>query len=118
MRLSDYKGDDALDLLADLIDPIGEIASDPALIKHLQGQDIKGAVKLMLKEHRKAMIEILATLDGVTPDAYMEKVNVLTLPMAMIDILNDPQLIEFFRYQGQETASSGSGTVTTTVKEA
>lgn len=118
MRLSNYKGDKALDLLVDLIDPIGEIASDPALIKCLQGQDIKGAAKLMLKEHRKAVIEVLSTLEGETPEAYMKRVNVMTLPMALIDLMNDPELIELFRYQGREMASSGSGTVTTTESEA
>lgn len=113
MRLSDYKGDEALDLLAELIDPIGEIASDPSLIKFLQRQNMKGAVKLMLKDHRKSVIEILATLEGESPEEYMKRVNVLTLPMALIDLLNDPDLMDFFRYQGQDQASSGSVTVTT-----
>lgn len=111
-KLSDFKGDAALNLLEELIDPIGEIAGDQKIIRMFQKRDIKGAAKSMLGEHRGSVIQILATLDGITPEKYLEQVSIFTVPMALLDLLNDPDLVELFRYQGQATASSGSGSET------
>lgn len=108
-KLSDFKGDAALDILEELIDPVGDIAGDQNVIKMLQKRDIKGAAKSMIGEHRGSVIKILSVLDGVTPEEYMENVSIFTIPMALVDLLNDPDLVELFRYQGQGVASSGSG---------
>lgn len=109
MRLSDIKGEAALDVFVNIIDPATEIISDGE-IKKLVEANAKQAeiVKMAIKNHKKAVIEILAALDGKTPDEY--EVSVLTLPAKLIEILNDPELVNLFQSQGQTETSSGSAT--------
>lgn len=97
MRLSEVKGEAALDLLADIIEPATEIMSDPK-VKDLVKAKNKGAiVKTLIKNHKKSIIEILATIDGVPVDEY--DVNVFTLPIKLLELFNDPELVSFFTSQ-------------------
>lgn len=94
MKLSEVKGEAALDLLADIIEPAAKIMSDPK-IKELANTKNKGAIiKAIIKNHKKSIIEILATIDGVPVNKY--DVNVYTLPVKILEILNDPELMNFF----------------------
>ena len=117
MKLSEIKGEAALDVLADIIEPASEIMSDPK-VKDLFGSGNKGAiVKLLIKNHKKSIIEILAAMDGVPVEEY--SVSVLTLPIRLVEILNDQELISFFTspvLMGDQISSTAP-TVNTTVNE-
>ena len=118
MKLSDYKDDEALDLLVELIDPAAEIFSDVEIANILRNnQPAIKAVKIAIKNHKKAVIQILATLDGVDVKDY--HCNVLTLPMTLLNILNDKELMNFFASQGQngDAMNSGSATESTEANE-
>ena len=109
MKLSDIKGEKALDVMADLLDPISEIVTDSEIVNIIKSGVPKiKLVKPAIKNHKKAVIEILAILDGVPVEGY--EINVLTLPLKILEILNDPMVEELFTSQGQmmESASSGS----------
>ena len=111
MKLSDYKDDEALDLLVELIDPAAEIFSDVQISNILRNnQPVIKAVKIAIKNHKQAVIQILATLDGVDVKDY--HCNVLTLPIALLNILNDKELMDFFGSQGQTQGAMSSGSVT------
>lgn len=117
MKLSEIKGEAALDLLADIIEPATEIMSDPK-IKDLVKVENKGAIiKLLIKSHKKSIIEILAAIDGVPVDKY--DVNVLTLPVKILEILNDQELMDFFTSQVsmEDQTSSIEPMVNTAEKE-
>ena len=107
MKLSEYQGEAALDILADLIEPAGEIMSDKEIGEVFKKNRFK-AIGLAIKKHKKAVIQIMATMDGVPVDEY--KFNVFTVPLKILEILNDPDLVQFFTYQGQtgEAIFSGS----------
>lgn len=113
MRLSEFEGEEALDLLADLLDPFAEIMTDKEVSEKYRGNNRTGAVKAAIKGHKRAVIEILARLDKKDPDEY--RVTVFTLPMKLLEIFNDPDLVNLFQSQGQtsEEASSGSATENT-----
>ena len=114
MKLSDYEGERALDLLADLIEPATKIMADKQLAEILQNKEIPKvrALKVAIKNHKPEVVEILAVLDGVPVEDY--KVNVFTLPKKLLEILNDPMVTELFQLQGQTTeAHSGSATEST-----
>ena len=118
MKLSDYKDYEALDLLVELIDPAAEIFSDVEIANILRNnQPAIKAVKIAIKNHKHAVIQILATLDGVDVKDY--HCNVLTLPMALLNILNDNELMNFFASQGQngDAMNSGSATESTEANE-
>ena len=116
MKLSDYKDDEALDLLVELIDPAAEIFSDVQIANILRNkQPAIKAVKLAIKNHKKAVMKILATLDGVDVKDY--HCNVLTLPVALLNILNDKELMDFFAFQGQTEGATNSGSVMENTEE-
>ena len=93
MKLSEYQGEAALDILADLIEPAGEIMSDKQIGDVFKENRFK-AIGLAIKNHKRAVMQILATMDGVSVDEY--KCNVFTLPVKIIEILNDPALVQLF----------------------
>lgn len=118
MKLSDLKGEAALDALADLIEPITEIVTDAEFVRLAKSNAPRPKlIKAAIKGHKKAIIEILAILDGVPPDEY--EVNLVTLPKKLLEVFNDPDVASLFQSQGQVTkTSSGSVTENTGAKEA
>lgn len=120
MKLSEYRGEQALELLADIVEPAAAIISDKEIAKLAKsGAERIKLVKPIIKNHKKEVIEILAILDGEDPKQYADKVNVFTLPTKLLDILNDPELTNLFTLQGQkmDEESSGSATESTEANE-
>lgn len=111
MRLSEIEDERALDVLAEIIDPIAEIATDDVVQNiYKSGKPKIMIVKEMLKNHKKAVIAIMAALDGEKPENY--HFNILSLPAKLLEILNDPEVDELFRSQGQMTEQPSSGSAT------
>ena len=114
MKLSEYQGEAALDLLADLIEPAGEIMSDKEIGDVFKKNRFK-AIGLAIKNHKKAVMQILATMDGVPVDEY--KCNVFSLPVKILELLNDPEMIRLFQYQGQTGDANSSGSASENTEE-
>ena len=114
MKLSEYKGEAALDILADLIEPAGDIMSDKEIGEVFKKNRFK-AIGLAIKNHKKAVIQIMATMDGVPVEEY--KCNVFTLPVKILELLNDSELIRLFTYQGQTGDASSSGSASENIEE-
>ena len=114
MKLSEYHGEEALDLLADLIEPAGEIMSDKEIGEVFKKNRFK-AIGLAIKNHKKAVMQIMATMDGVPVDEY--KCNVFTLPVKILELLNDSELIRLFTYQGQTGDANSSGSASENIEE-
>lgn len=122
MKLSEYRGDDALEVLAELIEPTVEILADADIAaawrdrnpNKTRGQKQLKAVSIALKKHKEAVIAILAALDHETQDEYREKINVVTLPKKLLEVLNDKDLRAFFTSQEQTRGvPSGSASAST-----
>ena len=114
MKLSEYQGEAALDILADLIEPAGEIMSDKQIGDVFKENKFK-AIGIAIKNHKKAVMQILATMDGVPVDEY--KCNVFSLPVKILEILNDPDLVQLFTYQGQTGDANSSGSASENTEE-
>ena len=114
MKLSEYQGEAALDLLADLIEPAGEIMSDKEIGEVFKENRFK-AIGQAIKKHKKAVMQILATMDGVPVDEY--KCNVFSLPVKILELLNDPEMIQLFQYQGQTGDANSSGSASENTEE-
>lgn len=131
MRLSDIKGERTLDVIADIIDPIANIAEDEtasALFKREklpEGvtakkfllQRAKKAVPALLKGHKGDIIAILSTIEGTTPVEYAGTLNLVKLMKDTIDLLSDEAFTELF-ISAQTGETSGSAQETTEAKEA
>lgn len=112
MKFNELKNEQAIEALADMFDPIVEIAGDAEIVSAARKNDKASAVKLMLKNHSRAIFELLAASEGTDPDEY--ECNMLTLPMKLLDLLNQPELSFLFPSQGQKTEPSfGSATEST-----
>ena len=114
MKLSEYQGEAALEILADLIEPAGEIMSDKEIGEVFKKNRFK-AIGLAIKNHKKAVMQIMATMDGVPVDEY--KCNVFTLPVKILELLNDSELIRLFTYQGQTGDANSSGSASENIEE-
>lgn len=103
MKLSDYKGEAALDKLAEIIEPLTIMLADPQMqeiAKDGKGSMIKYA-KPMLKDHKKEVIEVLAALENEPVETYKDKITLLTLPAKLLEFLNDPEVQALFQSQAQ-----------------
>ena len=110
MKLSDYKDEEALELLSELIEPITEILSDDEVRSAAEGGKRARAVSLAIKNHKKEVMVVLAALDGVPVEEF--HCNVLTLPVKLIELLNDPNISQLFTFAGQTEDETLSGSLT------
>lgn len=119
-KISDLRGEDIFDVLADLIEPITNIATDPAIAAGVvaAGEDeegparskaiiafIKGHVPTIIKTHKADLVGILAAIKRVTREEYARDLTAIGLLGDVLNILNDKELTAFFE--------SWSGTTTT-----
>jgi len=109
-KLSEYRGEEALDVLADLIEPSAEIMQDKELIELFRAKNMATAAKVALKNHKKAVLAIMARLEDEDPATYAP--SLFALPMKLLEIFNDPELIDLFTSQGQTEVQTNSGSAT------
>ncbi len=114
-KLSEYKDEDALELLADLITPISEIASDKKVISAFRKKSKLAGISVAIKQHKKAVMECLAILEGVSLEDY--HCNIITLPKTILEIINDTELADFFVSQSQQMDKESSGSATENSEE-
>lgn len=105
-----------LDLFADLLEPVGEILTDPDVVEAVQGGSPIKAVKPAIKNHKRAIVEILAALEGIDPDEYIVPPPA-ALMAKVIQLVNDPMVQEVFTMQGQMTAAASSGSAMENIED-
>lgn len=117
MKFNELKNEQAIEVLADMFDPIVEIASDEAVKSAARSDNKLLFVKLILKDHARSVFELMAASDGVPVDEY--ECNMLTLPVKLMELFNRPEFGFLFPSQSQtkEETSSGSATENTEVAE-
>ena len=93
-KLSEIKGEEALDVLAEIIEPAAQIFTDENVKEALKSGSRIKAVKIILKDHKKAIITLMATLEETPVEEY--KPTLLALPALIIEVLNDPELNSLF----------------------
>lgn len=119
-NLADVKGDAALDLVADLIDPVTEIMSDPVVAAAYRGTEKEPgskakAIKVAIKTHKKAVTTILALMDEEDPKTY--EPSAMVIPVRLLQILNDPDMNSLFTSADQSSEENTSGSVSENSKE-
>lgn len=131
MRLSDIKGERTLDVIADIIDPIANIAEDEVASELFRKeklpdgmtkkafllQRVRKAVPALLKGHKGDVIVILSAIEGTTPEAYTGTLNLVKLIKDTIDLLTDEAFTTLF-ISAQSGDSSGSAQESTEAPKA
>lgn len=108
MRLSEIKGEKALDMLVDLIDPVTLICADQEFVKLCvsNAAPIK-IVRLLMQNHKKEVLRILAILNEEDPETYNP--SLIALPKMLMDLVKDPEVMDLFHSQDQMTGGESSG---------
>ena len=130
MRLSDIKGDRVFDVIADIIDPIANIASDETASSIFNRENLpegltakaflleraRKAVPALLKDHKSDIITVLATIEGVSSKEYRASLTLAKLMQDTAELLTDEAFGELF-ISAQSGTSSGSAQENTEDKE-
>jgi len=113
VKLTDFKGNDAVEVLADIMLPVSTIVSDEGFknLVHTKGTPIMKLVSYILK---KFPDEVLDMYEPLTREKREEATPTKLIHLVM-DIASDPELSSLFFSQEQtmEQTSSGSATEST-----
>ena len=95
MKLSEIKGEKAIEVFADLLDPVGKILTDEDIRTLVKDDAPKiEIVQKMLKKHAKEVIKMMAIIDDVPEEEY--EVNFVSLPAKLIELFNDEAVTQLF----------------------
>lgn len=105
MKLGEIKADRAVEVIADLIAPIANIATDFPNFQLFQTDKQEGEsdrdmavrvfkekIPVLLKSHKHDVLEILCTINEKTPD----DLSVVDIIKGVIDLTNDPDFMSLF----------------------
>lgn len=110
MRLSEFKDEKAIEVVADLLGPIGRIAAN-AKNAEAKGKSAAEFAGALLRNNPRDAMELLAILDGQDPaDYHCTAAGILA---GLLDMLNDPELMRLFGLRSGKGASSGSASENT-----
>lgn len=102
-KLSEFKGEDAAwDVIAELIEPLSEIASNLNLAEKLKDKDAKKSeiAKVICKDYKTPATKILAILSDTNYETFKESVTPADILLGVITVLNDKELTDLFLSQG------------------
>lgn len=131
MKLSDIHGERVFDVIADIIDPIANIAEDEKAsamfrrekipegmtAKKFATQRVRKALPALLKGHKGDIIAILAAIEGVSAESYKGALNLVKLMRDATELLTDEAFSALF-LSAQSENSSGSAQENTEGQEA
>ena len=117
MRLSEFKDEKAIEVVADLLEPIYNIVSNEANAEAKDEAKDKGVLPFaaaMLKNSAKDVMAMLAILDDKDPKEY--HCNAATVLGDIVNMLSDDELLQLFGLQSETLTSAGSASANTEVE--
>lgn len=98
-RLSDYKGEEAIDLWADLLDPIIEIVGDKKIADMIRAKMPPVlTAKEIIKTYKKQAAQILLTID----DTPLNGLNILIRLVSLLNEIGEDKTIQSFLEQSAD----------------
>lgn len=113
MKLSDFKGEDAIDVLADLMQPAVAIATDESIQEAYQKKDVGDLFSFIMKKYKTEVLNIYGILTKENP----KEATPIKLLNMFSDIMQDEELKSLFFSQGQNPQDTHSGSVTENTEE-
>lgn len=121
MRLSDIHGERVFDVIADIIDPVANIAQDNAASALFRRERLpegmtaknflvwraRKSLPVLFKEHKGDIIAILAAIEGVSEEQYKRELTLVKLMQDATELLSDEAFSVLF-ISAQSENSSGS----------
>lgn len=113
-KLSDYTGDEAVELWADLLDPMSRILGDPEVKEIVRsGKPPLMIAKMIIKLHATEAKEIMMLIDPTPVDGLNFAPRFVSV---VLEFMNNEEFKHFFVSAGQammDAESSGSATEST-----
>lgn len=118
-KLQDVKGEEALDVLADVLDYVVKLVQNDKVREVLNRKNIRDieTIKTLIKEGKHEIICMMAVIDGKTYDEFVETLDLLTLPVMLYETFNDEALQAVFTSQAQTTGVKSFGLATENTEE-
>lgn len=123
MKLSEIKGERAVEVIADLIEPLANIASDHELkfldVPKKEGESerqrasrgLTEKIPVLLRTHKEDVLAILCAVNGMSP----ENLSILDIMKGAIEMANDQDFMSLFMFAvgtgGQTPPTESSVTV-------
>lgn len=112
MRLSEFKDEKGVEVVAKLLVPIGNIAADKEMANIQKDSVHMGDfASLLLQKHPQDVMAMLAVLNDQDPEDY--HCTAATVLVDVFNMISDPELMMLFGLQRQTAASSGSASENT-----
>lgn len=124
MKLSDFKGEEAILVMADLLDPITQILGDEKT-KNFYDEYMKAPKKIpldfarfLLKNHSTNVMRMFGILNKINVDdpaefmEYQSSVNAVTVLKDLITLIGDEEIMNLFSSQGLSKEKTSSISVT------
>lgn len=115
MRLSEIQGEEAIEVLADIIEPVSTILADEKVTKIARERKYPKAIAVAMRSYKREILDILAALNQEDPKTY--KPPLLSIPKQLLDLANEPEIEELFMQQSQIKTTQPSGSVTENTEE-
>ena len=121
MKLSDVKGERTIEVIAEIIEPIANIAEDEEAsamfkreklpegmtVKEFLIKRVRKSLPILLKGHKSDIIAILSAIEGVSAESYKGALNLVKLMRDATELLTDEAFGALF-LSAQSESSSGS----------
>ena len=112
MKLSEFKDEKAVEVVAKLLVPIGNIATDKEMAEAQRTARHMGEfASFALQKHARDVLDMLAHLNGQDPEDF--HCSAATVMRDVMNMFSDPELMALFGLQRQNPASSGSASENT-----
>lgn len=127
LQLSEIKGEKSMDILAEIIGPVTNIATDKKAAE-LFGRKplpedmtiteyvmtrIRAAFPALIKTHKKDLVKILSTLNEMSEAEYKKQLTMESMIVDMTTLITDPIFNAFFITPQSIEISSGSASENT-----
>lgn len=117
MKLSQIKNEDALEVLAEIMEPVAEIVKDKKFEQLMKDPNTPNIdrVKYILKVHKTSIVKIIAAMHQVPVEEY--EFNIISLTKDVLEMMDDDDLLGLFTSQSQEAYATNSGSATENIEE-
>lgn len=118
-KLQDVKGEEALDVLADVLEYAVKLVQNDTIREILNKKGFRDveAIKVLIKEGKHEIIQIMAVIDGKPYNEFLDNLDLLTLPVMLYETFNDEALQAVFTSQVQTMGVNSSGLATENIEE-
>ena len=108
-RIVDARGEEALDVLADLLEPVSAIAADKEIAEISKNNGSVGQLcAAILRRHKPEVMEIMAIDDGKTVEEESGLLSVISVPARLLALMNIPAVKEML-FSSAETNKDETG---------